>query len=202
MAFVAFLDACVLYPPTIRDLLLTVAEAGICQIRWSPDVLDEMERNVAARSKVDSKTTAVEGAKYLRRTMEDAFPDAMVERAAYENLIQPMTNDPKDRHVLAAAISGRANVLVTWNGKHFPQTAGAPYGIDGQDPDAYLLFQFELAPDSFLESLKFLSKQRHAPMDSVVGILTILTKTVPRFARAAKIAWQNRQSGPPPATAR
>jgi hypothetical protein len=46
MAFVAFLDACVLFPPNLRDDILTIAETGICQIRWSPDVLDEMYRNI------------------------------------------------------------------------------------------------------------------------------------------------------------
>ncbi|AEJ40120.1 hypothetical protein TPY_1940 [Sulfobacillus acidophilus TPY] len=44
MPFVAFLDTCVLYPATLRDVILTIAEVGICQIRWSPDVLDELER--------------------------------------------------------------------------------------------------------------------------------------------------------------
>ena len=40
MAFVAFLDACVLFPTNLRDIILTIAEAGICQIRWSPDVVN------------------------------------------------------------------------------------------------------------------------------------------------------------------
>lgn len=64
MSFVAFLDACVLYPACLRDVLLTVAEAGICQIRWSSDVLDEMERNVATRTKGASAQEAENGALY------------------------------------------------------------------------------------------------------------------------------------------
>lgn len=43
MALVAFLDACVLFPSNLRDVILSTAEAGICQLRWSPDVLEEME---------------------------------------------------------------------------------------------------------------------------------------------------------------
>ncbi len=81
MAFVAFLDACVLY-----------------QVRWSPDVLAEMVRNLADRPGVDPPR-ALAGAEYARDTMERAFPDASVELAAYEPLIAAMTNDPKDRHV-------------------------------------------------------------------------------------------------------
>ncbi len=53
MAFVAFLDACVLFPPNLRDVILTIAETGICQIRWSSDVLDEMYRNIVNKAKVE-----------------------------------------------------------------------------------------------------------------------------------------------------
>ncbi|PSR27357.1 MAG: hypothetical protein C7B47_08370 [Sulfobacillus thermosulfidooxidans] len=91
MAFVAFLDACVLFPPNLRDVILTIAETGICQIRWSPDVLDEMQRNVIKKVKADPDT-AKAGAQYLRSVMESAFPDAMVDRNLYVNLIQAMPN--------------------------------------------------------------------------------------------------------------
>ncbi|MDI3317774.1 MAG: hypothetical protein QJR14_09195 [Bacillota bacterium] len=61
MPFVAFLDANVLYPAVLRDVLLSLAEAGVCQIRWSPDVLDEMERHVAARAKAPKPSVAQAG---------------------------------------------------------------------------------------------------------------------------------------------
>ena len=48
---IAFLDACVLYPAVLRDVLLTLAETGIYQIRWTSDVLDEMERNLLSQEK-------------------------------------------------------------------------------------------------------------------------------------------------------
>ena len=44
MAFVAFLDTCVLFPMNLRDVILSMAEVGIYQIRWSPDVFDELRR--------------------------------------------------------------------------------------------------------------------------------------------------------------
>lgn len=46
MSIIAFLDACVLYPATLRDVLLILSESGLYQVRWSSDVLDEMERNL------------------------------------------------------------------------------------------------------------------------------------------------------------
>jgi predicted nucleic acid-binding protein len=178
----------------LRDVLLTIAEAGICQVRWSADVLDETERNLAARVKAKSERQAREGAQYLRRIMEGAFPDAMVDRAAYERLIPAMANDEGDRHVLAAAVACRADVLVTANTRHFPEAACAPYGVDVQDPDTFLLHQFELSPDTLLARLGALAKERRHPMDSVEGILQALRPTAPRFAASALRRWEARSS--------
>jgi predicted nucleic acid-binding protein len=193
VAFIAFLDACTLYPASLRDVLLTVAEAGVCQIRWSVEVLDEMQRNVAKRARAASPKQAEDGARYTRAIMEAAFPDAMVDTRAYRALVDRMTNDEGDRHVLAAAIAGRADVIVTANVHHFPETACEPYGIDVQDPDAFLVHQFELAPDRFLSTLGFLSSQRRSPMDSVEGILNSLVRLTPRFCALALTEWRGRQ---------
>jgi predicted nucleic acid-binding protein len=188
--FVAFLDACVLYPACLRDVLLTVAEAGICQIRWSDEVLGEMERNIAKRTTAQSVKEAAAGAKYTRNEMERMFPEAMVPRASYDRLIPVMTNDAKDRHVLAAAVAARADVLVTFNTRHFRSEACQPYIVDVQDPDTFLMHQFELDPDGFLNGLQFLAEQRsRPPMDTVGGILTALQRSVPRFADQARQAW-------------
>ena len=51
MAFVAFLDTFVLFPTNLRDVILTIAEVGICQVRWSPDVLDELQRHILKKRK-------------------------------------------------------------------------------------------------------------------------------------------------------
>ncbi|PSR31228.1 MAG: PIN domain-containing protein [Sulfobacillus benefaciens] len=185
MAFVAFLDACVLFPPNLRDVILTVAETGICQIRWSPDVLDEMQRNVVKRATVEDSAAAESGAQYLRRVMEDAFPEAMVERALYEHFIVMMPNDKKDRHVLAAAIASGADVLVTANLKDFAVPPGF-CRVEVQHPDEFLRHQLELAPCEFFDALRDLAAERHAPMDSVPAILDSLQKTVPHFALQAK----------------
>ena len=68
-----------------------------------------------------------------------------------------MANDPGDRHVLAAAIVGQADVVVTDNVRHFPDDACEPYGIEVQTPDEFLSHAFDLAPqgvaDIFLEQV-------------------------------------------------
>ena len=112
MAFVAVLDTCVLFPTNLRDVSLTIPEVGICQVRWSPDVLDELQRTYIKKAKVDAAKVEA-GVSYLIGIMTNAFPDAMVDRSYYTHAIPAMPNDEKDRHVLAAAIASRADVLVT-----------------------------------------------------------------------------------------
>ncbi len=186
MPFVAFLDANVLYPAALRDVLLSLAEAGICQIRWSPDVLDEVERNLAARARAPEPSVAAKGARYVRSVMEDAFPDAMVPREAYDRLIPAMTNNPKDRHVLAAAVAARADVIVTFNVSDFPAAACQPYGIDVQDPDTFLVHQFGLMPERIAQVLTELATERRPPMDTPEGILRVLERVAPRFCATVR----------------
>lgn len=57
-----------------------------------------------------------------------------------------MTNDPKDRHVLAAAVGGHAHAVITLSLKDFPAAAAEPYGIEVLHPDEFLLDMFDLAP--------------------------------------------------------
>lgn len=185
VAFVAFLDACVLYPTNLRDVLLSIAEAGVCQIRWSEDVLDEMERNVANRAKASNRERAAQGAAYVRREMTQAFEDAMVERESYLPLVHVMAVNEKDKHVLAAAIVSGASVIVTDNTKDFPRDTVGKFGIDVQSADEFLLYQFELSPRSIVLILQRMAKERHKPMDSVDGALRALEKSVPRFSSRA-----------------
>ena len=84
------LDANVLYPAYLRDALLRLAEAEVYQVRWSRQILDEMSRN-ELKNNPDMPEESMER---LVRTMEKAFPDAMV--AGHEPLIPSMTNDPKE----------------------------------------------------------------------------------------------------------
>lgn len=186
MPFIAFLDANVLYPAVLRDVLLSIAEAGVCQIKWSPDVLDEVERNLAARAKAPAPSVAAAGAQYTRRMMEEAFPEAMVSRESYAHLIPVMTNDPKDRHVLAAAVAARADVIVTSNVSDFPPESCRPYDIDVQDPDTFLVHQFGLIPDQIISILSELADNRRPPMDTPEGILDLLERITPRFCAMAR----------------
>lgn len=141
--FVVIIDANLLYPFTLRDTLLRAAARGFFQLRWSHEILDEMERNL-----VEHAVMPADKAARLRAIMEAHFPEAEV--SGYELLTPVMPNDEKDRHVVAAAVKGGAQVIATANLRHF---AELPEGIEAQGPDAFLCNLFDLDPPGFVEML-------------------------------------------------
>jgi hypothetical protein len=124
VAPVYVLDACVLYPVVLRDLLLTLAALDAFEPRWTEAVIDEMTRNVF----VDHP--GIDPAQFEARVlgaMRRAFPAASVE--GYEHLIDRMDNHPKDRHVAAAAVHVGAAALVTYNVRDFDSELLRQHGI-------------------------------------------------------------------------
>ena len=99
MGFQAVLDANVLLPAPLRDTLLRLAEAELYVPRWSERILDEVAKNL-----VESGRTDAERARRVTETMAEAFPEAMTPTPVISTIEPAMTNDPKDRHVLAAAV--------------------------------------------------------------------------------------------------
>jgi len=190
LAFVALLDANVLYPAYLRDALLRLAEVEVYQVRWSRRILDEMSRNVLKNNPVLPE----ESMERLVRTMERAFPDAMV--TGHETLIPSMTNDLKDRHVLAAAVLGRADVIVTSNVRDFPPGACDPYDVDVQTPDEFLSYQWEIGDPDFLLGVfeEWASHLKNLPL-TLEELLEKLARMVPNFGELALGAARERTSG-------
>ena len=175
MPFPAFLDTCVLYPAYLADTLLRLAEASAYRPLWSADVLAELRRNVIERGippdRVDRRIAL----------MTRSFPDALV--TGYESLVDGMANDPKDRHVLAAAVRANAEVLVTFNIRDFPEPALKPYDIVAVHPDEFLLDQLDLYPGLTMAVLRQQAASYRREPTSVPGVLVLLERTgVPRFA--------------------
>jgi hypothetical protein len=132
MPLAVVLDACVLYPLPLRDTLLRVAQQDLYAVRWSLRALDEVERNLIG----DRRATA-EQAWNLIDAMRRAFEDAEISEDAIGAIEAAMTNEPADRHVLAAAVAdGDVAAIVTLNLRHFPAAACEPLGIDIIHPDA------------------------------------------------------------------
>jgi hypothetical protein len=104
MAFTALYDACVLYPAPIRDVLMHLALTDLYRARWTHTIHEEWIRAV-----LDNRHDLMRAQLDRTRDLMNAHArDALVEN--YEDLIPSLTlPDPNDRHVLAAAIRGRAD---------------------------------------------------------------------------------------------
>jgi hypothetical protein len=114
--------------------------------------------------------------------MRREFPDAMV--TGYEPLIDAMTNDSKDRHVLAATLRADAEIVVTANPQDFPKAACVPYDIDVVHPDDFLLDQLDLYNGETLLCLRELVADRQHPHTPMPAFPQGFRKTVPGFVDA------------------
>ncbi len=167
----ALLDACVLYPAPVRDLLLSLARAGLYHSRWTAQIQQEWMRNLL-------KNRADINPEQLQRTcalMNQAIPDCLVEH--YEPLIESIQlPDPDDRHVLAAAIKGHADAIVTFNLKDFPAEALSRYGIEAQHPDDFVLNQIELHEITALATIKEMRLRLRNPQQSAEELIAIFER--------------------------
>jgi hypothetical protein len=144
--FSALLDTCVLVPSRARDVLLEIASTGAYRPLWSTEILAELDRALrlllgkrgASPEETDAYLTR------LFRQMETTFPDALV--TGWEPLAATLRlPDPDDRHVVAAAWVGRADVIVTDNLADFPPSA-LPAPLSRQSLDSFLLDSLDLHP--------------------------------------------------------
>ena len=139
--FTAFLDSNVLYPAALRNFLMWLTLHGLFRARWSNMVHEEWMAAVQ-RNFPDVTRERLE---HTRDLMNLHAEDCLV--TGFEGLIQSLElTDPDDRHVLAAAISSGAKVIVTRNLKDFPQDKLEPYEIEAQHPDTFITHLIELNP--------------------------------------------------------
>ena len=130
------LDANVLVPGSLRDTLLRAAEAGWYDPFWSATTLVEVERTLLTRIMPDHPQRAERVAR-LVAAIHAAFPAATVDDDPAT--VASMTNDPGDRHVLAAAVQVDAATIVTVNLRHFPVAALRRHRVVAQTPDRFLV---------------------------------------------------------------
>lgn len=173
--FKSVLDACVLFPFSLRDTLLRAAHAGHYQPYWSAQILEEMRRNL-----VSTATTTEERARSLIAQMQKAFPNALV--TGHESLVPDLRNHEGDRHVVAVALHAHAQVIVTSNLKHF-RAKDLPRGIEAQHPDEFLVNLFDLDPSGMMALLKKQTAALKRPPMELPQLLDGLAKTVPAFAQ-------------------
>lgn len=166
--YTAVLDANVLYPTLVRDVPLSLAVADLYHARWSASIHEEWVRNLANnRPDISDRLPAiVEG-------MNSAVPDSLV--TGYEPLVASlMLSDPDARHVLAAAIVGHADAIVTFNLDDFPQPYLAQFNIEVQHPDRFVTHQLHLHKLKALTAIKQMRARWSRPARSAEELLQAL----------------------------
>ncbi len=168
--YTALLDANVLYPAPLRDLLLQLAVGDLFRAKWTADIhrewIEALLRNEPYRDRAKLERT--------RDLMDLHTRDCLI--SGYEGLIPSLQlPDPEDRHVLAAAIAGRCDAIVTQNLKDFPEAVVASYGIDVQHPDEFFCNQLNLAQGAFCGAVQKVRRRLQNPPYTIEQYLDILT---------------------------
>ena len=178
MAFTVVLDACVLYPAPLRDLLMELAVRGLYRPKWSAQIHEEWTRNLLERRPDLTEER-------LRKTCEQmdlAVPDSLVD--GYQYLVPAVTlPDCNDRHVIAAAIHAKADAIVTVNLRDFPPDALTIYNLEAIHPDDFLVNQFDLDEAAVVTAAQSIRKRlTRPPLDAATYLEKLkgigLTKTV------------------------
>ncbi|MBZ8119237.1 PIN domain-containing protein [Roseovarius sp. LXJ103] len=175
----ALLDTCVIYPTVMREMLLGAARMGAFTPLWSARILEEWVRAAKKLGPEGAAQAAGEAA-----LLQAAWPGAVV---SYPPSLEARLwlPDPADTHVLAAAIAGSADAIITLNAKDFPRNILAEEGVSRVDPDAFLHGIWAAHPEAMAEvGSRVLSEARRLS-GADWQIRALLKKArLPRMAKA------------------
>lgn len=173
--YTAVLDACVLVPIALADTLLRVAEKGLYRPLWTDRILTE------AQVALGEIHQGIDVSKRFA-DMREAFDDSLI--TGWEDLQGGLSlPDKDDRHVVAAAIKGGAQAIITANLTDFPAAALGPFGLEAVHPDDFLLDQLDLSPPTILQVIREQAAHTRRPPLTSQDLATLLGRAgVPGFA--------------------
>lgn len=174
--FTVLYDACVLYPAPLRDFLLHLALMNEFRARWTQQIHAEWISNLVKNRPELNHQKLEQTAQMMNR----AVPDSLI--VHYESFISGLIlPDPDDRHILAAAIKGNAEVIVTFNLKDFPANALQPFNIWAQHPDEFIAHLIDLSPEKvLLAAHQHRAKLRNPPKTVGDYLDTLLKQQLPQ----------------------
>ncbi len=160
--YTALLDACVLFPLAMTDALMSLATAGFFAAKWTTKIEEEWIRAI------ERQHPDLQGKLDVRRdSMREAIPDWEVPEPGWSQLVHKLElPDPDDRHVLAAAIAGHADCIVTANLQDFPASVLNGFGLEAIDPDTFIINQWDLDPVNAIAAFKRMRARRKKPESS------------------------------------
>lgn len=192
MSFTVVYDANVLYPESLRDLLVRIGKVRLVRARWTEEIMNEWSRALVKR-RPDLETR-------VQRTiqlMNEAIPGALV--TGYKTLIPHlMLPDPDDRHVLAAAIRSGAQTIVTFNLAHFPRQALDPYRLDALHPDELIAYLIDRRRRRLAGIVLQMASEKQRPPMTALEVVASLRGAGLRRSADLLIALLRAASGSPP----
>ena len=174
---IAVLDANVLYGITPTDLLITLAVRDAYRPHWSEAILDEAVRNLTTNRPDLDPHKITQRFVLMNRALDGASTPA-----PSDSLVHEMTNDVNDRHVLATAVMVGADVIVTENLRHFPQSACAPHGIVAMSLDNFVGELLDEQPSVVGQAITEIAGRRKRPPMTPDDLLAILERYIPLTA--------------------
>ena len=173
----AVIDANVLVQAPVRDTLLRLAEGPqLFRPLWSSEIMAEVRRTLGGQFGISTDRIA-----HLEAKLREHFPEAWIE--GFEHEISSMTNDAKDRHVLAAAVHAKARMVVTYNLKHFPLSSTKPWRVSAVGPSQFLNKLYASDPQAVVEVLR---EQAADISRTFADQLRVLHKAVPGFVESIR----------------
>lgn len=164
----AVLDACVLYLAPLRDFFMRLA-VKLYQPKWTDTIHEEWIRNVL-NDRPDLTLTQLTR---TRELMNRHGGTCLV--TGYEALIPTLTlPDPNDRHVLAAAITAQASIIVTFNVSDFPEQTLAVYKTRAFLPDDFAVRLYRSDPGLFVDLVRLHRRALLNPSKTVEEYLATL----------------------------
>lgn len=155
----ALIDACALHPFAVADALMSVYRERLCQIKWTRHIEEEWLRSVTR-----DRPELGERLPRRRDMMRLAVTDWEVPADAYEPLMPALRlPDPNDVHVLAAAIAGHVDCIVTFNLRDFPLKDLQAHGLVAIHPDDFLIDQWELDEVAAMRAFRAMRARRRKP---------------------------------------
>ena len=173
------IDACVLFPTVMREVITGAAAAGLFEARWSDRILEEWAR---ATIKLGPGAETIARGEIAALTAR--FPRAIVpvNAGVEQRLWLP---DENDIHVLAAAVAGHCDAILTVNTKDFPKNLLAEEGVERLDPDNFLYRLWLDHPDQMQAVGDAVLTQARALSADPWTMRSLLKKArLPRLAKA------------------
>lgn len=157
--YTALLDACTLHPFAVADALMSVYRERLCIVKWTQVIEGEWMRSLTR-----DRPELADRLPRRRDMMRLAVPDWEVPAQAYEPLMKALQlPDPNDVHVLAAAIAGHVDCIVTFNLRDFPADRLQPHGLVAIHPDDFLVDQWELDTVTAMRAFRAMRARRLRP---------------------------------------